>query len=231
MNIEHHKNTFERVLPPTDPQLDCDCQQYQHNAEFQHYGLAIQLMDMTGVGALVLGPDSSIRRMNTQATVTINNCTDLHITENRRFQLEISGYRYDAMPYLSTNSARRLLSEQHCTDRKSSVTLSVIKLSDTSRDHLVLLKKTEAKPTVLFDDLAAEYRLTQTESSVLEHILRGLSFKKIAKSRNVSEHTVKTQVKAIYEKTEASSRAELAWLALSRYVPSKKEEEPTYSSL
>jgi DNA-binding CsgD family transcriptional regulator len=56
---------------------------------------------------------------------------------------------------------------------------------------------------------AAEHRLTPAETQILALVLQGLAAKEIARARNASEHTVRTQLKAILHKTGTHSQRQL----------------------
>lgn len=61
-----------------------------------------------------------------------------------------------------------------------------------------------------------EEELTKTESSVLRYLVGGMSNKEIAFALDVSENTVKTHVKNIFEKLGVSDRTSAATLAIKR---------------
>lgn len=73
----------------------------------------------------------------------------------------------------------------------------------------------------LFDAsiLGKAYRLTQAEQDVCKLMVEGLMVVDIAEARNVAPDTVKTQIKSIYSKINASSRTELIRLILSACPP------------
>ena len=51
-------------------------------------------------------------------------------------------------------------------------------------------------------------RLTKQEREVLKGLDKGLSYKEIAAEHFVTEHTVRSQVRSIYEKLEVHTRTE-----------------------
>lgn len=61
-----------------------------------------------------------------------------------------------------------------------------------------------------------EEELTKTESSVLRYVVGGMSNKEIAFALDISENTVKTHVKNIFEKLGVSDRTSAATLAIKR---------------
>lgn len=56
--------------------------------------------------------------------------------------------------------------------------------------------------------LAQRRQLSEREAEVLDGMRRGLSNREIAQALSISEHTVKTHVKAILQKLESADRAE-----------------------
>jgi DNA-binding NarL/FixJ family response regulator len=51
-----------------------------------------------------------------------------------------------------------------------------------------------------------EYKLTKTQQRILEEIVAGKTAVQIAKEQNVSENTVHTHIKAIYQELEVHTR-------------------------
>ena len=68
---------------------------------------------------------------------------------------------------------------------------------------------------ILSEHLGSE-ELTKTESSVLRYLVGGMSNKEIAFALDISENTVKTHVKNIFEKLGVSDRTSAATLAIKR---------------
>ena len=51
-------------------------------------------------------------------------------------------------------------------------------------------------------------KLTKQEREVLKNLDKGLTYKEIAATHFVSEHTIRSQVRSIYEKLEVHTRTE-----------------------
>ncbi len=62
----------------------------------------------------------------------------------------------------------------------------------------------------------AEFGLTQRESEVLAHLVRGMNNRAIARALYVSEDTVKTHVRAVLRKLDARDRTQAVAIALRR---------------
>lgn len=87
------------------------------------------------------------------------------------------------------------------------------------RGALVLLVDPEHRAPVSVAGMAALYGLTTAEAAVLALIVDGLDAPAIAESRNASVTTVRTQLRAIAEKTRTANRAELVRLTLTVNPP------------
>ncbi|WP_338555869.1 helix-turn-helix transcriptional regulator [Paenibacillus sp. KS-LC4] len=74
-----------------------------------------------------------------------------------------------------------------------------------------------AKPGDILPIIAEAYGLTSREKQLVERLWRGLSTKELASSLHISSYTVQDHLKAIFAKTEVSSRRELIWKLFSRY--------------
>ncbi len=68
---------------------------------------------------------------------------------------------------------------------------------------------------ILSENIGSE-ELTATETRVLQQIVAGKSNKEIAYDLNISENTVKTHVKNVFEKLQVSDRTSAATLAIKR---------------
>jgi len=64
------------------------------------------------------------------------------------------------------------------------------------------ISQRKSPPFSLPPELAEIYHLTEKEIQITGHLVRGLSVKEISEEFLVSQHTVRTQVKAILKKTE-----------------------------
>lgn len=61
-------------------------------------------------------------------------------------------------------------------------------------------------------EFSEQYSLTKKEIHITEQLVRGLSIKEISEESNVSQHTVRSQVKSVMKKTATSRQAELVSL-------------------
>lgn len=68
--------------------------------------------------------------------------------------------------------------------------------------------------------LQERWELSKSEIKVTHMILKGYTYKEIAKSRNVSERTVRNQAQSIYEKSNLQGRKELSAFFLNNMIDS-----------
>lgn len=95
---------------------------------------------------------------------------------------------------------------------------------DISPDELIKALRTVAAgkkyiPSDIAEILSENFgseELTATETRVLQQIVAGKSNKEIAYDLNISENTVKTHVKNVFEKLQVSDRTSAATLAIRR---------------
>lgn len=92
-------------------------------------------------------------------------------------------------------------------------------LDPSFRGAFVSVLDPDNPPPVSLNGLTALYGLTSAETSIVKALVLGRSAPEIADQRNVQPDTVRTQIKSIYAKTKASSRASLVRLALSVNLP------------
>ena len=64
------------------------------------------------------------------------------------------------------------------------------------------------------DNKLKEYNLTQRENEILNELVNGLSYKKIAETLFISLDTVRSHIKNIYQKLQVSSKSEAVVKAL-----------------
>jgi len=92
------------------------------------------------------------------------------------------------------------------------------------RGALVLLIDPDHRAPVSVDGMAALYGLTDAEAVVLRAVIDGLDAPAIAETRSTSVATVRTQLRAIADKTGAPNRAALVRLALTVNPPVERAD-------
>lgn len=77
--------------------------------------------------------------------------------------------------------------------------------------HIIVLLKS-AKPTLPSREFARQFSLTARESEVLHYLVEGKARKEIAAAMHLSEDTVRSYLRSLYEKLGVTSRVEAATL-------------------
>lgn len=81
------------------------------------------------------------------------------------------------------------------------------------------------RPIVLTHLIISAYGFTSREREVAEMVLRGSTTKQIARALGIRDYTVQDHLKAIFAKTDVSTRGDLSWTLYSRfYLPPVREE-------
>ncbi|WP_238177244.1 response regulator transcription factor [Kribbella sp. VKM Ac-2566] len=87
-----------------------------------------------------------------------------------------------------------------------------------------------AKASDVMPLIADAYELSEREIQVTQYVARGLPTEKIAKELFLSPHTVRDHIKAIFEKTQVSSRGELVGkLFVEHYRPAAEQAARDHS--
>lgn len=91
-----------------------------------------------------------------------------------------------------------------------SVLLTGIGLPDHRRPEdsrlLIILEKIGRRQEFTLEDAKVRFGLTERETVVIEHLLKGWTNKEIANAIGISEQTVKEHIKHIMDKTKTSTR-------------------------
>jgi DNA-binding CsgD family transcriptional regulator len=81
------------------------------------------------------------------------------------------------------------------------------------------------RPIVLTHLIISAYGFTSREREVAEMVLRGSTTKQIARALGIRDYTVQDHLKAIFAKTDVSTRGDLSWTLYSRfYLPPVRED-------
>ncbi|WP_217805846.1 helix-turn-helix transcriptional regulator [Sporomusa malonica] len=86
------------------------------------------------------------------------------------------------------------------------------KLLHLLKEHVFLMRLAvmiEGEQDMMFDNLKIDKRLTDREMEIIQLLLKGYTYKVMAKQLFISENTLKTHIKNIYVKLEIHSRMEL----------------------
>ncbi|MBX2848596.1 MAG: alpha/beta fold hydrolase [Acidiferrobacterales bacterium] len=84
------------------------------------------------------------------------------------------------------------------------------------RLNILLIPPTQNSEMSAYKELAVKYKLSKRETALLSRLIEGLSLKEISKEFSVSVNTLRTQLKAIFNKTDTNSQSALIRLFLNR---------------
>ncbi|HSF30487.1 MAG TPA: LuxR C-terminal-related transcriptional regulator [Candidatus Tectomicrobia bacterium] len=87
-------------------------------------------------------------------------------------------------------------------------------IRETRKQARILILLKSAKLMVPTADLAKRFSLTNRERQVLQYLIQGRARKEIAAELSLSEDTVRSYLRSLYEKLGVSSRVEAATLGL-----------------
>lgn len=103
-------------------------------------------------------------------------------------------------------------------EHRAALKLTVLPMVSARADNpgraLALLQPPELAPRLDPELVSRLYRLTPAEAQLAVALTEGCSLQQFARQRGRSEHTVRTQLKALFEKTETRRQAELVRLLL-----------------
>ena len=91
---------------------------------------------------------------------------------------------------------------------------------------LLLLREPEAELTTPLSNVAAFYHLTTGETQVLAQVLNGHTLAEAAAILGVARSTVKSQLDAIYRKTNTHRQADLVHAVMNLASPLRRDGEP-----
>ncbi|MBV1888949.1 MAG: helix-turn-helix transcriptional regulator, partial [Proteobacteria bacterium] len=85
---------------------------------------------------------------------------------------------------------------------------------NTAKQALVLFLNHESRASEIAMSLTKTHGLSQSEAEVTAYLVQGYAPEEIAKTKNVSINTVRTQIKKVFTKTGTSRQAQLVSLIL-----------------
>jgi DNA-binding CsgD family transcriptional regulator len=189
----------------------------------RHYNTALSILDRVQIGLCVALENGFIVIKNTEAdkifAVGNNLMLDRrgvlackNVKQNGELRRVIKLMSRVGSPELSTYE---MLCESDKGNAEDALLIEIIPLQyrqEESTDLLHGALLTLINPLQRSFSTAratAMFGLTVKEGLVCEMLVEGKTGREIAKSRNVSPETIKTQVKSVFRKTNSSSRSEL----------------------
>ncbi len=94
---------------------------------------------------------------------------------------------------------------------------------------IVFVADPEGSPVTTTEVLETLYGLTRAEAALVRLIAKGRSLDEVAAERGVTIHTVRSQLKQVFSKTETSRQGELVHLALTGVASIQDDPKPAES--
>lgn len=175
-------------------------------------------------GALILEPQGTIRFLNPPAQAELARGTLLRESRNRLIGVTPEAVQLVARLSAGTGGASNRGHDVLLRDTAGrALQVSWVELEQGSESlgspTLLLLREPEAELTTPLSNAAAFYHLTTGETQVLAQVLNGHTLAETAAILGVARSTVKSQLDAIYRKTNTHRQADLVRLVMSLTSP------------
>lgn len=190
------------------------------------------LLDRLPVAILVVDANCRIVQSNNLARKILQTGELLHTEDNRivtRLE-DTTALLQETVKHLSHSAPTELhdrmlmLEESHENSDSLMAYLSPIKgVSDYSLDHLqpdhshvaILISRPKSQPFVLPQSFVDLYKLTRKESEIASLLIRGYNVLEISENQFISDHTVRSHIKALLNKTGLKRQSDLIRFVLS----------------
>lgn len=198
------------------------------------YGAVMDALDRLQIGVAVLLASLGVVLMNREAERICALDAGVQITPDRRIVLEndLAQRRFRSAVAAAVDTAKgegATLSDRVVVPRLHGgepflLDVSAVRGTDHEIDPglraaVVFMVDPENSRPVRIENMQALYALTSAEAEVLKLVVEGLPAQDIAETRNTAVTTVRTQLRALSDKTGAPNRAALVRLALTVNPP------------
>jgi len=230
-NPAARRELLDQLLPHISQALDM-ADRFESQAVSQN--LLDRTLEMLPMGVALLDDELNIIMLNQQADRTLAEHEmlanhDGHFKINNREQHKLLHHYIERS--LEDGSSHALMLSP---GNPRSVSLLVcpadlVKDRDDNDPPAVTLFLSNPDFQSLIDEqtLTDLYRLSAAEAELTRDLIHGYDLRSIAQRRQVSELTVRTQLKSIFRKTETARQAELVSLVLSGLAPLRGRESVT----
>lgn len=187
----------------------------------EQHEVVLSLLDRLPIALVLVDSEAKVIECNALADDVLSSGACLEINENDYLDAGKSNQQklLKAVAAMSkhdpaTTRGQALSLNNEVSSNNLMLFLAPLKHHGMSQDAsvAVFIAQRKSQPFSLPAELAEIYHLTEKEIQITGHLVRGLSVKEISEEFSVSQHTVRTQVKAILKKTETSRQAELVSL-------------------
>ena len=216
-STNYFNETIQVLLPHFNLALDTGLRLY--DAESRQSQLHT-VLDKLPLGVAIVDRERKILGMNqiandalTSIDIISNHNGKIRIN-NRELHFLLHQHIEAAIELSMTNTLR--LAWGHVTQPLSILVAPACELPENTfiERTAVLFIAIPNKMMVNEQILKDLYRLTSAESELTKHIVTGMSLREYAEEMGVSNNTVKTQLKAIFQKTGVNRQAELVSLVI-----------------
>lgn len=215
---------MDELLPHISQALEMEQAMRQGEAAQDLLG---QTLEMLPVGIALVDDGLNILTMNRQADISLR---ESGILANHGGRVRINNREHHRTLHqsiqrsLQAGSSHTMMLNDHGAARSVSLMVcpaDVVRESNQRDASVVTLfiSNPEINNLVNESTVAELYGLSEAEASLTRHLIEGLSLSDMAERRGVSEHTVRSQFKSIFRKTDTSRQAELVSLILSGLAP------------
>lgn len=199
--------------------------------------IVLSLLDRMPIALVLVDSDAEVIETNALADELIMSGTAISINSKTLNVGKDNNTRFlDVVKQMSKHDSAITQGQSlsiSSTDPKNNMMLFIAPMrqqdSQQSASVAVFISQRKSLPISLPKDFSENYSLTNKELEITQLLIRGLSIKEISEEKNVSPHTVRSQVKSVMHKTKTSRQAELVSLVyngMGDFVNSIRDGEP-----
>jgi DNA-binding CsgD family transcriptional regulator len=161
--------------------------------------------DIDGCGVLLLAPNGHVQSSTPTAENWLNVLQEADIAQEHHLPTVI----WSAIAGLRAGGQRSTQASIRVPTPKGQLRIEASPVGADGTVAVVLVPPYQPTPPAI----PAHWNLTRQERQVVEQVVRGLSNRQVARTLIVTEHTVESHLKHVYEKLNVHSRSQL----LARY--------------
>jgi len=181
--------------------------------------VVLSLLDRLPIALVLVNKESDVVESNALADEILLSDSCLFVNDGNLQAIENNEKLHKAIEQMAKHDpastrGQSLALSNEATSNSLMLFLAPIKHNGNNQGAsvAVFISQRKSHPLVLPAELSELYGLTEKELHITGQLVKGLSIKEISSESSVSQHTVRSQVKAIMRKTETSRQAELVSL-------------------
>jgi DNA-binding CsgD family transcriptional regulator len=163
------------------------------------------MADLEACGVLVLAPNGHVQSSTPAAESWLNVLQDAAVSQEHPLPTVI----WSAIAGLRTGGQQSTPANIRVPTPKGSLRIEASPMGADGTVAVVLAPHFQPAPP----GIPARWNLTRQERQIVEQVVRGLSNRQVSRTLVVTEHTVESHLKHVYEKLDVHSRNQL----LARY--------------